>query len=80
MPPDVTLRIDGVTLVTEAGISIAAALARVGLAASRQSVSGMPRGVFCGMGVCFECRVRVNGVERLACLTTVAADMEITSG
>lgn len=80
MPPEVTLRIDGVTLVTEAGISVAAALARLGLGATRQSISGTARGAFCGMGVCFECRVRVNGVERLACLTPVAAGMEIISG
>jgi aerobic-type carbon monoxide dehydrogenase small subunit (CoxS/CutS family) len=80
MPPEVTLRIDGVSLVTEAGISVAAALARAGLGAPRQSVSGTARGAFCGMGVCFECRVLVDGVERLACLTPVAADMEISIG
>jgi succinate dehydrogenase/fumarate reductase-like Fe-S protein len=80
MPPEVMLRIDGVSLATESGISVAAALARAGLVASRQSVSGMARAAFCGMGVCFECRVRVNGVERLACLTMVAADMEISRG
>lgn len=79
MPPEVTLRVDGVSMVVEAGISIAAALARAGLGAPRSSISGMPRGAFCGMGVCFECRVRVDGVERLACLTPVAAGMEIVS-
>jgi succinate dehydrogenase/fumarate reductase-like Fe-S protein len=28
------------------------------------------------MGTCFECRVRVNGIERLACITPVSAALE----
>ncbi|HEY4962870.1 MAG TPA: 2Fe-2S iron-sulfur cluster-binding protein [Terriglobales bacterium] len=27
----------------------------------RRSVSGEPRGALCGMGICFECRVSING-------------------
>ncbi len=29
----------------------------------RRSVSGEPRFPLCGMGVCFECRVTINGVK-----------------
>ncbi|HRH41990.1 MAG TPA: (2Fe-2S)-binding protein [Pyrinomonadaceae bacterium] len=29
----------------------------------RRSVSGEPRFPLCGMGICFECRVTINGVQ-----------------
>lgn len=61
-----------------AGTTVAAALwnlERVGL---RRSPRGEPRGVFCAMGVCHECRVRVNGRDHCrACVTEVAPGMEI---
>ena len=74
MPPDVTepavmLQINGVVVRMRAGMSVAAALAQAGHTATRRSLRGEPRAAFCGMGVCFECRVRIDGVERLACLT-----------
>jgi aerobic-type carbon monoxide dehydrogenase small subunit (CoxS/CutS family) len=77
MPPEISLRIDGVAVSVDAEISLAAALARVGQDAMRRSLGDAPRGAFCGMGICFECRVRVDGCERLACLTRVAAGMEV---
>ena len=82
MPPevtkrDVTLQIDGVVVRMRAGTSVAAALAQVGHTATRHSLRGEPRAAFCGMGVCFECRVRIDGVERLACLTPVCEGLQI---
>lgn len=77
MPAELRIRIDGAELRVAAGISVAAALRQAGLAATRRSHDGSPRAALCGMGVCFECRVRIDGHERLACLTTVAAGMEI---
>ncbi len=44
-----------------AGITVAAALARAGFSSSRQSHSGEPRAPFCGMGLCQECRVMIDG-------------------
>ena len=39
-----------------------------------------PRGFFCGMGVCFDCLVTIDGsVNVRACLETVRAGMSITS-
>jgi predicted molibdopterin-dependent oxidoreductase YjgC len=38
-----------------------------------------PRGFFCGMGVCFDCLVTIDGTINLrACLETVRAGMAIT--
>jgi hypothetical protein len=80
MPPEVEIRVDGQPLRVPAGISVAAALATCGRISTRVSRGGDPRGAYCGMGVCFECRVQVDGVERLGCLTPVAGGMEILIG
>jgi sarcosine oxidase subunit alpha len=47
-------------LVVPLGTTVAVALALEGLA-SRKSVTGQCRGPLCGMGICFECRVEING-------------------
>ena len=63
-----------------AGTSLAAALFNAGNLALRRSVSGEPRGVLCGMGVCFECRVRIDGVShQRACLVTVVHGMVVNT-
>jgi sarcosine oxidase subunit alpha len=40
---------------------VSAAVVLAGEAAFRVSVSGEPRGPLCGMGICFECRVTIDG-------------------
>ena len=46
----------------------------------RQARSGAPRGPFCGMGVCFDCLVTVDGrPSQRACLTKVSAGMDVRS-
>lgn len=62
------------------GVTVAAALAIAGLAHTRNSVTGMPRGPVCGMGVCHECRVSIDGVRRLACQTLVRDGMRVETG
>lgn len=69
--------IDGIRCEVADGISVAAALAFAGNALTRISVSGQPRAPFCGMGVCQECRVMVNGQRVLACQTLCLAEMRI---
>ena len=74
----VTLRLDGRAVTVPAGTTVAAALWNAGIYAFRTSVSGEPRGPLCGMGVCFECRVTIDGVaHRRACLVSCAAGMEV---
>ncbi|MGW1060834.1 (2Fe-2S)-binding protein [Micromonospora rubida] len=61
---------DGRPVPTDGERSIAAALLAAGVRSWRRSrVDGRPRGLFCGIGVCFDCLVRVNGVPaQRACL------------
>jgi predicted molibdopterin-dependent oxidoreductase YjgC len=77
----IELSVDGTPLRAPAGQSLAAALLAAGRAALRPSPSGTPRGVYCGIGVCQECRVHVEGqgVVR-ACVTPVAAGMRVRTG
>lgn len=74
------LHIDGHLVRVTTGSSVAAAL-RVadggGMGAARTSVTGQPRAPFCGMGVCQECRVLVDGRRRLACQTVCAEGMRV---
>ena len=76
----VTLFVDGRELRASSGESVAAALLNAGVTTLRTSVQGMPRGPVCGMGVCFECRVRIDGTIVRACLTPVREGMRIETG
>lgn len=71
--------VDGETVEAFAGETIAAALLASGIKRFRHTrKNGDPRGIFCGMGVCFECLVAVNGESNVrACLTPVADGMKI---
>ena len=60
------------------GETVAAALTAAGIAALRRSRNGDPRGVFCGMGVCYECLVIVDRRPgQRACMTRVRDGMEV---
>ncbi|WP_160573887.1 (2Fe-2S)-binding protein [Actinomadura physcomitrii] len=63
--PDVPLRItvDGEPVAGVAGQTIAGVLLASGRRTWRSGPSGAPRGVFCGIGACFDCLVTVNGVR-----------------
>jgi predicted molibdopterin-dependent oxidoreductase YjgC len=76
----IELTVDGRTLRAPAGQSLAAALLAGGTATLRESPSGTPRGLYCGIGVCQECRVQVDGAVVRACMTAVSAGMRVTTG
>ena len=76
----VTIVVDGRPLRVDAGISVAAALLNAGVQAFRRSVTGSDRGPLCGMGVCHECRVVIDGVpHRRACLVTVGDGVRVST-
>ena len=80
MPERVRFRIDGAETEAEAGTTVAAALWNAGRRASRRSVTGTARGPLCLMGICFECRVTIDGHRhRRSCLETVAEGMDVST-
>jgi sarcosine oxidase subunit alpha len=56
----ITLTVNGSPVTVIAGATVAVAVAISGHAC-RLSVTGEPRGALCGMGICFECRVSIDG-------------------
>jgi sarcosine oxidase subunit alpha len=78
----VTFVVDGEPRRAVAGSSVAAALLNAGIWRVRDAVDGAPRAPLCGMGICYECRVTIDGeAHRRACLVPVAEGMIIrTSG
>ena len=62
------------------GETLAAALAAVGIRELRHARSGERRGLYCGMGACFDCLVTVDGrASQRACLTKVAEGQQVRS-
>lgn len=71
--PAVTMTVNGQTISAHEGESIAAALLAAGWRGFRRTPGqGAPRGLFCGMGACFDCLVTVDGVANVrSCLAEV---------
>jgi len=60
------------------GTTVAVAILNAGVDHFRTSVTSESRGPLCGMGICFECRVTIDGVRyQRSCTLPVAEGMEI---
>src|SRR5580704_13731740 len=69
---------EGERLAGRRGESLAAALTAAGIRALRATRHDEPRGLFCGMGVCQECLVEVDGVSnQRACMTKLERPVSI---
>jgi len=61
MSETITLSVNGKAVTVPDGSVVSTAVALSGASAFRRSVRGEPRAPLCGMGICFECRVTING-------------------
>jgi sarcosine oxidase subunit alpha len=74
----VTLTINGVSVGMPVGSMVAAAVLKTGVSSFRRSVTGEARGPLCGMGICFECRVTIDGVAHVrSCQTVCENGMDV---
>jgi predicted molibdopterin-dependent oxidoreductase YjgC len=74
----VTLTVDGVPVTMPVGSMVAAAILKSGKYAFRRSATGEPRGPLCGMGICFECRVTIDGEAHCrSCQTLCENGMDV---
>nr|WP_315258900.1 (2Fe-2S)-binding protein [uncultured Duganella sp.] len=81
MPDQITISINADDLSVAPGITVAAAIAMAGNIITRRSVGGAARAPLCGMGVCQECRVTIDGMpHQLSCQTLCADGMHIVTG
>jgi sarcosine oxidase subunit alpha len=70
----IKIRINDKEITVHDGSTVAAAVFAAGPAAFRRSVSGEPRFPLCGIGICFECRVIINGIAGLRSCQTLASE------
>lgn len=70
----VNLLVNGIPVRVLAGTTVAAAVLIAGETHFRQSVSGERRGPLCGMGICYECRVTIDGLAHCRSCQIVCRD------
>lgn len=73
-----SVHIDGRPVQAYSSEMVSAVLLAEGVSTFRHTRQGDARAIFCGMGVCFDCLVVVDGVPNTrACMTRVQDGMEI---
>jgi D-hydroxyproline dehydrogenase subunit gamma len=79
MHSDISLTVNGTRVSVPPGATVAVAVMLAGQSC-RKSVTGEPRGPLCGMGICFECRVTINGTSHCrSCQILCEPGMEVKS-
>jgi predicted molibdopterin-dependent oxidoreductase YjgC len=76
-----TIELDGEPVTVAPGQTVAAALIAAGHRSWRRTrIGDRPRGVFCGIGVCFDCLATINGTpNQRACLVEAAPGDIVTT-
>lgn len=72
------LTVDGLPLTARPGQTIAGAMLAAGRRSWRTTARDRrPRGLFCGIGVCFDCLVTVNGIRDIRACQRPATDGDV---
>jgi hypothetical protein len=81
MSNEISFHFNGEKFTGAAGQSVAAALIANGQRELRRTRFGEEtRSIFCGIGICFDCVVTINGVaNQRACLIEISNDMKVES-
>ena len=78
MPEEIVLFVNGVSVTLPKGSLVSAAILKTGISSFRRSVTAERRGPLCGMGICFECQVTINGEpHHRSCQTPCQNGMDI---
>lgn len=77
--PPLQIYYEGLEIQAYLGETVAGALLAAGIRTMRHAeIGGDPRGLFCGMGVCFDCRMMIDGQSNVrACITPVHQGMRV---
>jgi predicted molibdopterin-dependent oxidoreductase YjgC len=80
MSQHITISINASDISVAPGVTVAAAIAMAGNIVTRRAVGGAARAPLCGMGVCQECRVTIDGnPHQLSCQTLCADGMHVVT-
>ena len=72
------IEVDGEPVQAFEGETVATALLASGRRIFRHTPGGSPRGLYCGMGICFDCVVEVDGESSVrSCITLVRPGMKV---
>lgn len=78
MAERIQVTVNGKQVQVAAGTTVAAAILISGETVFRRSAGGEPRGPLCGMGICFECCVAIDGMlHRRSCQTLCRDGMKV---
>lgn len=74
-------RFDGREIPYMEGMTVGAALLAAGVRSWRTTrVGGRPRGLFCGIGICYDCLITVDGQpNQRACLRPAAPGLDVAT-
>lgn len=77
--PTLAVKINGSPVTAFAGETVAAVLLANGYRIFRRTEKGKhPRSIYCGIGLCFDCLVTIDGITGIrSCITEVHDGMEI---
>ena len=77
-PDTFFIEVDGKALPARKGQTIAEVLLANDIRIFRRTRTNSPRGIFCGMGACFECRMIVDGKPNVrACMSLATPDCRV---
>ena len=76
---ELTFSVDGMAVAAHAGETLATAMLAAGIGRFRDDSFGTPRGLWCNMGSCGECTVRIGARRVRACLTPVTPGLVVTT-
>lgn len=81
-PAPNTITFDGEPIPARPGQTVGAALTEAGIRSWRETrKNGRPRGLFCGIGVCYDCLLTINGQSnQRACLAPAEDGTSCESG
>ncbi len=75
----IEIKVDGEKVIAYQGETVAAALIASGRRTFRWTTKkNEPRGMYCGIGLCFECMMEINGIPNTrACQTLVTPGCQV---
>ncbi|MGC4033053.1 MAG: (2Fe-2S)-binding protein [Tepidisphaeraceae bacterium] len=76
--PEISFTLNGRPAKGLAGSTVAVAVLSNGVSSFRKSVTGESRAPVCGMGICFECRLTIDGrPHQKSCQILLTPDMNV---
>jgi D-hydroxyproline dehydrogenase subunit gamma len=78
MGEEVLIRVNGKLIRVRSGTSVASAVLLAGESSFHRSITDEPRTALCGMGICYECRLTIDGRSNCrSCQILVTDGMKI---